>query len=185
MGSILFTQVNDVQVLKFVGDVRVTLGPTISKYLDGISQNDSLKSIVIDLTETIGIDSTSLGLLAKISLRSQESLNLLPTIVSTNDDITRILSSMGFERVFLIVGESDVCCDQMGELPTSVVGEAELRDQVLEAHRVLMELNESNELKFKDLVEALEKEKSECAENTGSDQSVNQTASNSRYAHGS
>ncbi len=163
MGTILFAQVDNVQVLKFVGDVRVTLGPTITKYLDGIGQNANLKSIVIDLTETVCIDSTSLGLLAKISLRSQEFLKVLPTIISTNDDVTRILHSMGFERVFLIVGDAEVCCDQMGELPTSVVSEAELREQVLEAHRILMKLNKSNEMKFKDLVEALEKEKTECS----------------------
>ena len=71
MGTILFAQLDNVQVLKFVGDVRVTLGPTISRYLESIGQDTSLKSIVIDLTEAVGIDSTSLCLLAKISLRSQ------------------------------------------------------------------------------------------------------------------
>ncbi len=159
MGTILFAQLDNVQVLKFVGDVRVTLGPTISRYLESIGQDTSLKSIVIDLTEAVGIDSTSLGLLAKISLRSQEFLKVLPTIVSTNADVTRILHSMGFERVFLIVEDTDLCRDQMGELPTSVVSESELREQVLEAHRVLMSLNKSNEMKFRDLVEALELEK--------------------------
>ena len=158
MGSILFAEIDNVQVLKFVGDVRVTLGPTISKYLDDIGQNSTLKSIVIDLTETTSIDSTSLGLLAKISLRSQDVLKILPTIISTNDDVTRILTSMGFERVFLIVGDIDVCCDQLDQLPEAVVSESELREQVLEAHRILMKLSKSNEMKFKELVAALEKE---------------------------
>ncbi len=176
MGTILFAQVENVQVLKFLGDVRVTLGPTISRYLESIGQDAKLKSIIIDLTEAIGIDSTSLGLLAKISLRSQEFLKVLPTIVSTNVDVTRILHSMGFERVFLIVEDTDLYCEQMGELPTSVVSESELREQVLEAHRVLMGLNKSNELQFKDLVEALEKEKS-ALEGQGE-------AKPPRYAHG-
>ncbi|MBT7541781.1 MAG: STAS domain-containing protein [Gammaproteobacteria bacterium] len=176
MGTILFAQVENVQVLKLSGDVRVTLGPTISRYLESIGQETKLKSIIIDLTEAIGIDSTSLGLLAKISLRSQEFLKVLPTIVSTNVDVTRILHSMGFERVFLIVEDTDLCCEQMGELPTSVVSEPELREQVLEAHRVLMGLNKSNEMQFKDLVEALEKEKSAL--------SGQADAKPPRYAHG-
>ena len=83
---------------------------------------------------------------------------------------------MGFERVFLIVEDTDLYCEQMGELPTSVVSESELREQVLEAHRVLMGLNKSNELQFKDLVEALEKEKS-ALEGQGE-------AKPPRYAHG-
>ena len=58
MGTILFAQVENVQVLKLSGDVRVTLGPTISRYLESIGQDTKLKSIIIDLTEAIGIDST-------------------------------------------------------------------------------------------------------------------------------
>ena len=73
MGTILFAQVENVQVLKFLGDVRVTLGPTISRYLESIGQDAKLKSIIIDLTEAIGIDSTSLGLLAKISLSAPKN----------------------------------------------------------------------------------------------------------------
>jgi len=182
MGTILFAQVDSVQVLKFVGDVRVTLGPTISKYLESIGQDSRLKSIVIDLTETTCIDSTSLGLLAKISLRSQDALKVLPTIVSTNDDVTRILTSMGFERVFLIVGDTDICCEQMGELPESSATEAELRDQVLEAHRILMKLSKDNELKFRDLVAALELEQLEARGEDESD--CLPEPAPGRYAHG-
>ena len=46
----------------------------------------------------------------------------------------------------------------MGELPTEIVSEKNLREQVIEAHRVLMSLNESNREEFRDLVEALETE---------------------------
>ena len=91
MGKVLFAKQNDVHVLKFVGDVRVTLGPTLSNFLNDIGQQKNQKSIVIDLTDTTNIDSTSLGLLAKISLRCQEALNVKPTMVSTNEDVNRIL----------------------------------------------------------------------------------------------
>jgi anti-anti-sigma factor len=184
MGTILFAEIDNVQVLKFVGDVRVTLGPTISNYLDGIGKNGRLKSIVIDLTETTCIDSTSLGLLAKISLRSQEALKALPTIVSTNDDVTRILTSMGFERVFLIVEDIDVCCEQMGELPEAIVSESELRGQVLEAHRVLMQLSKSNEMKFKELVIALEREQADCDQSSNEALKEEPNQASTRYAHG-
>jgi hypothetical protein len=38
MGKILFAEKEGVFVLKFVGDVRVTLGPTISTFLDNIGK---------------------------------------------------------------------------------------------------------------------------------------------------
>ena len=64
MSKILFAEKDGVFVLKFVGDVRVTLGPTISTFLDNIGQCDSFQSVIIDLTQTEGIDSTTLGMLA-------------------------------------------------------------------------------------------------------------------------
>ena len=87
MGKILLAHQDGVKVLKFVGDVRLTLGPAISAFVKQIGSNPELRAVVIDLTEAESIDSTALGLLAKISLRSQESLGALPTIVSSNDDI--------------------------------------------------------------------------------------------------
>jgi anti-anti-sigma factor len=158
MGKILFAKQDDVRVLKFVGDVRVTLGPTISNFLDKIKTAKQLRSIIIDLTETTGIDSTTLGLLAKISLQSQKVLNAKPTLVSNNEDINRILSSMGFEQVFVIVHDLVTDCEELGELPTQMVSESALRQQVVEAHKVLMQLNTKNHSSFFDLVEALEKE---------------------------
>ena len=158
MGKILFAERDGVQVLKFVGDVRVTLGPTISTFLSKLGQCKNFKSIIIDLTETEGIDSTSLGLLAKISLTTQEAFNTIPTIVSPNEDITRILESMGFDSVFVILKELITECGQLGELPAEIVSETNLRKQVLEAHKVLMSLNERNRGEFRELVHALENE---------------------------
>ena len=158
MGKILFAERDGVHVLKFVGDVRVTLGPTISMFLSRLSQCKTFKSVIIDLTETDGIDSTSLGLLAKISLTTQEAFNTIPTIVSPNEDITRILESMGFDSVFVILKELITECGQLGELPTEIVSETNLRKQVLEAHKVLMSLNERNKGEFRELVHALENE---------------------------
>ena len=159
MGKILVAEQDGVSVLKFVGDVRATLGPTIAGYVNSIGFDKRVRSIVIDLTEADCIDSTALGFLAKISLRSQEVLDAVPTIVSSNDDITRIILSMGFDQVFVIVSERDCDSDTLGEMPTQLVTEEALCDQVLEAHRVLMSLNQKNENMFKDLVVALELER--------------------------
>jgi len=166
MGKILFAKQGGVHVLKFVGDVRVTFSPTLSDFLAGIGNSKDQKSIVIDLTETLNIDSTSLGLLVKISLRSQETLGVKPTIVSTNEDINRILHSMGFEKVFVILDRTITKCEDLSALPTQSVSESALREQVLQAHKTLMELNEKNRACFCDLVEALEKEQSEDSHNS-------------------
>lgn len=159
-GKLLFAEKDGVHMLKFVGDVRLTLGPTIDAFLSRLLKEETFKSLVIDLTETVGIDSTSLGLLVKISLRCQDRHGVAPTIISTNDDITRILLSMGIEQVFLIVKEPVTREVQMGELPIEFASNEQLRDQVLEAHHVLMDMNEHNRTCFRELVEELESDRS-------------------------
>ncbi len=159
MSKLLFAERDGVQVLKLIGDVRVTLGPTISTFLTRLGESKTFKSIIIDLTETTGIDSTTLGLLAKISLTTQKSFSTIPTIISPNEDMTRILESMGFEKIFVILKELVTECGQLGELHTEIVSESKLRKQVLDAHRVLMSLNERNRGEFRDLVQALEDER--------------------------
>jgi len=160
-GRILFAAQDGVHVLKFVGDVRVTLSPAISGFLDRIGNCASFQSIIIDLSETVGIDSTSLGLLARIAIRVDESFGAVPTIISTNEDITRVLLSMGFDQVFFIVGECGegfVSTSSAQELPCRLVSESEIRQQVLDAHRALMAMNDANHETFIDLVNALESE---------------------------
>ena len=49
MSKILFADQDGVQVLNFVGDVRVCLGPTISTYLASIDKRRGVRAIVIDL----------------------------------------------------------------------------------------------------------------------------------------
>ena len=162
-GKILFAAQDGVYVLKFVGDVRVTHGPAISTFLDKIGNCQAFQSMIIDLSETVGIDSTSLGLLAKIAMRVDESYGAVPTIVSTNEDVTRVLLSMGFEQVFVIVremGEGFSAPGSARELPCRAVSEQVMREQVLDAHRALMALNQSNRDAFEDLVGALETESS-------------------------
>lgn len=177
MGNILYANHNDSHVLKFFGDVRVTLGPTLSKFLKTMSRTSEGRSIIIDLTETTGIDSTALGFLAKISLHFQKFQGSKPTIVSTNPDITRILINMGFDSIFIISESVISKCSDLAELPAQDASEPELREQVIDAHRTLMKLNGKNNACFLNLVEALECEKlnEEKKDTSGKEHSSNVT----------
>lgn len=158
-GKLLLARRDRVNVLKFRGEIRLALAPTLATFVDQIGSSPEIESIVIDLSDVESIDSTMLGLLAKVSLRSQEALNSVPTIVSPSEDITRILMSMGFDSIFVITGSADdEPASVEGEMPAAVASEEDLCEQVIEAHRVLMSLNQANEDAFRDLVDSLENE---------------------------
>ncbi len=159
-GRIQFAESQGTYLLKLLGEVRLTLCPTLEAFLEKIFNEPSFKSIIIDLSETQTIDSTSLGLLAKLSIRTKKKYGQIPVLISTQHDITRILLSMGFERVFIIVQELEhPIAFNMKELPSdpSNSNEQVTHARVLDAHKVLMNLNEDNRKAFSDLVKQLEK----------------------------
>lgn len=155
-GKILIAENQGVYVLKFMGDVRLTLCSTIDALLKRIFGQGNLKSVVVDLTETEGIDSTALGLLAKIAVNTKGQISQQPTIISTREDITRILTSMGFDHYFLMVHEPIELNQSLTEAPILDECVESIRQKVIDAHRVLMGLNPHNKAEFEPVVFALE-----------------------------
>jgi anti-anti-sigma factor len=158
-GRVLIANQEGSYVFKLTGDVRMTLCTTIDNCLQLMIQDPNFQSVVVDVTEAEGIDSTSLGLLAKISRIASVKMKVLPTLVSSNPDITRVIDTMGFrDRVYVIVSDADV---DAGNVPLSEadilpVDEHSAQARVLEAHKILMSLNENNKVAFKELVECIE-----------------------------
>ncbi|MFG3452764.1 MULTISPECIES: anti-sigma factor antagonist RssC [Pseudomonadaceae] len=156
-GKIQFAEQDGTFVLKFVGEIRLTLCSALDATIEKIFSSLNFSAIVIDLTESRSIDSTTLGLLAKLSILSRQKIGMLPTLVTTHADITRLLQSMGFDQVFNIVDQPLPSPEKLSDLPSQDQSEEVVKTKVLEAHRILMSLNESNREAFRDLVTALER----------------------------
>ncbi|HEY0963452.1 MAG TPA: STAS domain-containing protein [Pseudomonadales bacterium] len=156
-GKILAADYRHMAMLKFVGDVRVLMSSTLDSYCSGLYRRPILDAMLIDLTETRGIDSTALGLLAKMAIQLRNRFNVIPTIVSTNPDITRTLKSMSFDLIFKIVDHVPKAQQpqQYNELQQAKESEDTVREKVIDAHLTLMTLSEENRLEFQDLVQAL------------------------------
>jgi anti-anti-sigma regulatory factor len=154
-GRILVATVNDVPILKFIGDVRVLMSSALDNYFNSLYNRAILDRMMVDMTETQGIDSTALGLLAKMSIQLRNRFNVRPTIISTNPDITRILKSMSIDLICEIietVDKQETCFDELNPLQET---EDSVRQKVIEAHQTLMSLSENNRAEFQDLVSAL------------------------------
>ena len=157
-GRILVGSHDGVYVIVFEGDVRLTLCTTVDVYLEKMFRDDAFRSVIVDLSRTDNIDSTSLGLLAKLSIQADKRFGYRPTLISTRGDITRVLRSMGFDEVFNIVETPLEHKEQLAELPCIAAAEEDVRQRVIDAHRTLMSLNEANRNAFHDLVAELELE---------------------------
>jgi anti-anti-sigma factor len=155
-GKILVAEHGGAFVIKLVGDVRLTFCTALDDFFERMFAAPSFASVIIDLNAAENIDSTTLGQLAKLAIAAQRRYRLKPVALSTNPNITRILLSMGFDRVFDIREQTPQTDEQLGELPMVAGSEQGVRERVLDAHRVLMGMNEQNHAEFQELVCALE-----------------------------
>jgi anti-anti-sigma factor len=135
--------------------------PAIQRYLDALLEREPISGLVFDLTRAETLDSTNLGLLARINARAQSKGGPESMIVSKNEDINDVLHSMGFDQVFAIVTEVQATSDAGSDsIDTPTPTQEELRSTMLEAHRALMSLSEAGCQQFRDVVACLE---SDCA----------------------
>ena len=156
-GNVLHASQNDIHVLRFIGDIRYTLSPSIDRFLEGIFAGPKPAGFVIDLTEADSIDSTNLGLLARLATRMQRLDARRVTIVSNRADINAVLNSMALDEVFDIVKDTGLETDAAHEVPQENTDRETLARTLIDAHRALMDLNEHNREMFRDVVTALEK----------------------------
>lgn len=155
-GRILAANHNGVYVIRFEGDVRLTLCTTIDDYFERMFEDPAFTSVWVDLCNAEGLDSTTLGLLAKLALTVKQRFGFQPAIFSCDPGINRLLKSMGFQRLFELREELCGDEDEATAIPVVEGSEAVVKEKVIEAHKVLMELSPENRARFKDLLAVLE-----------------------------
>jgi len=153
-GKITYTKIDQRYILRFSGEIRYTECPTLDAFLKKLFAQQNFEDILIDLTETVSIDSTNLGYLAKITNFTQQRFSRKAVIVSTNEDINRTLESVGFDDEFYIIEKGP---DSATSLQVEMDRASELTPEMIrEAHQILSDLNEENQQMFKDVLEQFE-----------------------------
>lgn len=162
-GKILVANRQTSYLLKFVGDIRVTLCASLNRYIEGIFHGERAKVIYIDMLDTQGVDSTTLGLLVKLGKYCREVLDIRPIIYCTESGLIRTLETMSIDELFDIISTEpekpptppDITAEEY-QLPEIEVTEDQVRKCVLEAHKLLVELDPKKWGEFVDLIRILE-----------------------------
>lgn len=160
-GTIKVAEHQGVTVIKMEGDVRLTLCLSFDDFIEDMLSKDDFCSVLFDLTEAEAIDSTTLGLMAKIAITGRDKGYDDPVVITRNPNIKRILRSMGFADIFQILdehGDMLAPAKKLVELKERTDDEKAVQARILEAHKVLMNMNEENRNTFKELVDTLEQQ---------------------------
>ena len=119
---------------------------------------DGCHSIVLDLTECALMDSTFLGVLARIG-RDCESGNGQPRcsleLFNPTERVIELLDNLGVMKLFHIV-QTAPNLGRFEPVKSSQATRLELNRACLEAHQTLRETNPENERRFKDATDFFE-----------------------------
>jgi anti-anti-sigma factor len=157
-GRVFHAAAGERHVLRYHGRADYMMAPAIERFAERLFDGNGPTGLVFDLRQASMLDSTNLGLLARLASRAGEAGGRA-TIVSTNDDITDVLRSMGLAAMFEIASD-DALLHEVGEgeeILLEPTGQRDLMRTMLEAHRVLASIDE-NDSGFRAVVEGLESE---------------------------
>jgi len=162
-GRVLSAKFGDVNVLKFVGSIGYTdewtfpLSKSLRGYVDELFQLPVPgSSILVDLTEATGMDSTNLGLLAELGKRCKSVFGTKPTIIAQHGRVMNVLRTMSFQSLFTILDVDTPIRGDLDVLPDVPDSQIDVAHMILGAHRNLVELSEGNRDRFQIVVEAIE-----------------------------
>lgn len=155
--KILYSRYGDVHFLRFRGDILHSLAPALDSFLQQLPEAQESHSYLLDLTETHSIDSTMLGLLARIAKLAKEQSVPPPTLVCPNEDIIDLLVGIGFDQVFSLVACDGTPLGDGAEIARAESDDRALTETMLRAHQELIALKEENRVLFEDVIELLQR----------------------------
>jgi anti-anti-sigma factor len=156
-GEIQYGEKDGVMVLRLIGAVRYTTCCSLSNFVAELFERHSFEKIVIDLTRAESIDSTNLGILAKIAKYADTKLQHKPLLVCDNPAIKEVIASMGIDEIYRYSLDCETDCKVFNKLANAVENNGlNLNKVMLDAHQELSILNDKNRDEFEGVLEVLQ-----------------------------
>jgi hypothetical protein len=124
--------------------------------MDTIFGSQDVKQVGIHRLDAEGVDSTTLGLIAKLGLHCRKTYSINVQLFCQNPSILRTLDCMGFDEIIDIFQQVPEINAPLHDIEAVNPDIDEVRRQVLEAHKLLMQLSPDSSKEFTDLIRALE-----------------------------
>ena len=159
-GRVTYARADGVHILRYHGRVTYVLAPAIKRFADGLLERAGSDGWIFDLSRAESLDSTNLGVVARIAELARTTGGARIVILSTNEDITDVLCSMGFDQTFDVVTSvpEEAVAGPDAEIGGAGASRDELGHVMLDAHRMLMTLSETARDEFQEVAAQLEAE---------------------------
>ena len=122
--------------------------------LQCLEENRSL--FQVDLSQCNYMDSTFLGMLAGLGIKMEKRSLPQIKLMNPTERIRGLLEGLGVEQLFRVIQE-DYPISSFNELHGKELGKEEKSREMLEAHEKLVQISQSNNAKFRDVITLLRK----------------------------
>ena len=141
--------------LKLSGHLCFSSSVPFADLIDLIGSTPDCKGAFVDLRGASMIDSTHLGLLARLALESQKNLGQELTIVSTGKHVPQALKTTGLQHLALLLDAHEGMMPPTESIQTLPETKRTVAQVMLEAHQTLVGLNQDNKNTYQDFVTML------------------------------
>lgn len=148
---------DEVSWLELDGAVKYTRARALRRFVDDVLLPSVGDTTIVDLRRVSFVDSTGLGLLARIGRHCLERLGRRAVLVCPQGAVSEGLKAVCFDRLFTLAQDLDVPPDcPLSPIPEEQLGRDGLAEVMLDAHRELSTVDGGNSERFREVVSALE-----------------------------
>jgi len=146
---------NSIYIVRIEGRATFEYAPTLKNFAGTILSED-ISAIRIDLSECTWMDSTFMGTLAILGLKSKEK-SIPVTIYKASEKNMGLIKELGIHILFLF---SDKTEELDVKLPSTGVlsHEEDMGKTMLDAHQTLIDINSQNAEKFYNVVDLIKRD---------------------------
>jgi len=156
-GQCLFVQKDNTVVFKIIGHLRFNTSSGLAAKVEALQNMENINEILIDMSETLFVDSTVLGLIAQLQKYLQKN-SVMPIIFYKTEAIYNTLRHLGFHKMFILSKKdnNEQSSMQLDNLSTSTASDTPeiLRKRIQTAHELLCEMNEKNKIEFGGVIDS-------------------------------
>lgn len=142
--------------LKLSGHLSYSACGPLSDLISVIRDDKSCQGVMLDLREALMIDSTHLGLVARLAIESKEKRSQQLTILSNEHIVTQALKQTGLQLLAVILDAPTGGVPPSESVKSLPDSERDVVEVMLEAHQTLLGVSDENRATFQDVVEMLE-----------------------------
>ena len=151
-------------VVKVVGRATFAICPKLRDLIKSFENSSEWGDVVFDLSACAGMDSTFMGILAMFALHAKKH-GMTIKILNAGEANEKLLVGLGLRHLFdyeeredVVESSSSSSSHEEDMVESSSSSSSSTAETILDAHKTLIEADESNVDRFKKVVERVEKE---------------------------